>query len=381
MLRRLIPLGVVAALIASGSADAQIIPRPTPTATPQPTPSPTAPVVTPAPTPSPQRTEPPLFATPTPSLSPSPDPGGSEPGESPAPSVGPPTREVVGGFRVPVIPRSKARNTRGLVDSLMRASNVGVEPQELLIRGMGRFPVAGLATYSDDWWNPRYTPVFHLHEGLDIFADFGTPIISPDKGVVTRVTQGPVGGLGVWVRGSDATLYYFAHMQFVSAGIEPGAPVEVGTQLGGVGNTGNADGGTPHLHMQIHPRGGGPVPPKPYVDSWLDEAINNADGFVNALVDGTIERREVLRSEAARAAAIDAGSGRSGASPEYAALAAVLDPMAGAVSVVPTLAITPAEVSQSTGTLVKEFVRQRVDGAILVTVSISDGNLQGDGAV
>jgi len=36
--------------------------------------------------------------------------------------------------------------------------------------GFGRFPVGGPATFSDDWWTPRFTPTFHLHQGNDIFA-------------------------------------------------------------------------------------------------------------------------------------------------------------------------------------------------------------------
>jgi pimeloyl-ACP methyl ester carboxylesterase len=39
--------------------------------------------------------------------------------------------------------------------------------QQALIEGMGQFPVAGIAFWSDDWMNPRYVPVFHLHGDRD----------------------------------------------------------------------------------------------------------------------------------------------------------------------------------------------------------------------
>jgi murein DD-endopeptidase MepM/ murein hydrolase activator NlpD len=155
----------------------------------------------------------------------------------------------------------------------------GFSLEYLLTDGIGRFPVAGYAHYSDDWLAPRYTPSFHLHRGLDIFADFWTPVRAPDAGVVSRFSDSYPGGTSVRVRTYDGTVYYFGHLMARAEGLEVGQSVEVGTLLGYVGNTGNAEGGAPHLHFEIR-RDGVQIPPKPVVDAWLDEAELAADEWI-----------------------------------------------------------------------------------------------------
>lgn len=150
--------------------------------------------------------------------------------------------------------------------------------EQALVEGMGRFPVAGIASYSDDWHAPRYKPTFHRHEGLDIIADFGTPVRAPTAGVVTKLGDAYPGGISVTMRSHDAT-FWFGHLQSVAPGLVVGQSVEVGTVLGSVGNSGNAAGGVPHVHMEIE-REGVNVPPKPFVDGWLDEAETTAGDWV-----------------------------------------------------------------------------------------------------
>ena len=89
------------------------------------------------------------------------------------------------------------------------------------------------------------------HEGIDIFAKKGTPVIAPTDGVVTRVTTGKLGGKVVWMQDKKrGHSYYFAHLdqQLVS----PGKAVAKGDTLGTVGNTGNARYTPPHLHFGIY---------------------------------------------------------------------------------------------------------------------------------
>lgn len=161
------------------------------------------------------------------------------------------------------------RSSAALVDVLQKLSS-SLNGADTFAAGLGRFPVAGIARYSNDWMAPRYTPCFHLHQGTDIFAARGTPVRAPTNGVVS-FTEEAVGGKSVYVREANGTFYYLAHLDRF-ARIPAGSRVSQGQVVGFVGSTGNADGGAPHVHLQVHPRGGGPINPKPLLDRWLDEA-------------------------------------------------------------------------------------------------------------
>jgi murein DD-endopeptidase MepM/ murein hydrolase activator NlpD len=92
------------------------------------------------------------------------------------------------------------------------------------------------------------------HEGLDIFAPKGTPVVAPIDGYVNRVGTNNLGGKVVWMRDHDrGHSYYFAHLdeQLVQSGMR----VKQGDTLGLVGNTGNARTTPPHLHFGIYQRG------------------------------------------------------------------------------------------------------------------------------
>jgi murein DD-endopeptidase MepM/ murein hydrolase activator NlpD len=179
------------------------------------------------------------------------------------------------------VKRSRPNNTHGILAALQPLIDKGMNPAQVAIAGFGHFPVAGAANFTDDWLNPRFTPVFHLHEGTDIFAPTGTPVRSPVAGVV-RHSSGGAGGLAAYVRTKEGHDLYFAHLASYSA-VKPGDSVRVGDVLGFVGDTGNARGGAPHLHFEIHPRGKGPVNPKPYLDQWVAQAIASAPQVVAAL--------------------------------------------------------------------------------------------------
>ncbi|MGD8322498.1 MAG: M23 family metallopeptidase [Gemmatimonadota bacterium] len=127
------------------------------------------------------------------------------------------------------------------------------------------FPVQGkndraILSY---WGQPR-DGGRRRHEGVDIFARRGTPVLAPADGVVRRIQVTRLGGKVVWLRDPvrNASLY-FAHLD--SQAVEAGQRVKLGDVLGFVGNTGNARTTSPHLHFGIYRRGEGAVNPAPFL--------------------------------------------------------------------------------------------------------------------
>lgn len=262
----LTPAGRGAAQEAEGPSDA--------------TPTPIDAILSPPPTETPTVQSPPVPSAPPP---PTPEPPVSLP-PAPLPS---PAAEVTATpapapiHVVPRIARTPPRNTAKLVELLSPLTEWGPSIEDVLQEGMDRFPVKGQSYYSDDWLAARYNPTFHLHRGVDIFADFGTPVRAPTAGVVTRIASAGPGGNSVTILGGDDTTYYFAHLSSAAEGLEVGQSVELGTLLGYVGNTGNASGGLPHLHFEIRENGTA-IPPKPIIDGWLDQAELAAGDFIEA---------------------------------------------------------------------------------------------------
>ncbi|HEU5147161.1 MAG TPA: M23 family metallopeptidase [Chryseosolibacter sp.] len=92
------------------------------------------------------------------------------------------------------------------------------------------------------------------HEGVDIFAPKGTPVLAPTDGYISRVGLNRLGGKVVWMKDlKRGHSYYFAHLD--SQMVEPGMRVYQGHVLGLVGNTGNAKRTPPHLHFGIYQSG------------------------------------------------------------------------------------------------------------------------------
>lgn len=126
-------------------------------------------------------------------------------------------------------------------------------------------PIAGVNSFTDTWGAPRSGGRFH--QGVDMLAARGTPVVAIEAGSILRMRSGGIGGITVWIRGDSGDEFYYAHMDSWAPGLTVGQRVDPGTLIGAVGNSGNASGGVTHVHWEYHPGGGGAVNPTPLVRS------------------------------------------------------------------------------------------------------------------
>jgi hypothetical protein len=169
-------------------------------------------------------------------------------------------------------------STAELFQVLQKLQPSGIPIARSMLESAGPFPVGGLAYWTDDWHACR-DGCSRLHQGLDIFAEEGTPLVAAADGVVTQKMVGETAGMSIEIQDAQGTQYFYAHLSGWAEPINVGDSVRVGQVLGYVGHTGNAIYTPPHLHFEYQP-GGVPAPPKPQVDTWAALALQRAEAFV-----------------------------------------------------------------------------------------------------
>lgn len=117
-------------------------------------------------------------------------------------------------------------------------------------------PIGAPNGFIDSWGFPRSGG--RSHQGVDIFASYGTPIFAVADGVADTGSN-RLGGLTINLRSDAGDRYYYAHMSSIA--VADGTRVRAGEVIGATGTSGNAAGTPPHLHWQYHPGSGGPVNP------------------------------------------------------------------------------------------------------------------------
>lgn len=137
---------------------------------------------------------------------------------------------------------------------------VSARPSGVIASGEWICPVQGPRSFSNDYGQPRSGG--RSHQGIDILNPRGTPIVAPVGGNVKHHNSS-LGGLSFFLSGDDGNTYFGTHLQSFAAS----GRVSAGTVVGYNGDSGNARG-TPHLHFEIHPGGGGAVNPYPTLSKY-----------------------------------------------------------------------------------------------------------------
>ena len=115
-----------------------------------------------------------------------------------------------------------------------------------------QMPVEGVraARVADTFGAPRGSD--RRHEGVDIFAPRGTPVLAATDGLVVGIRDTGLGGRQVWLMGPGRQRHYYAHLDDWAELLSVGDLVRAGDPLGTVGDTGNARGTPPHLHYGVY---------------------------------------------------------------------------------------------------------------------------------
>lgn len=213
--------------------------------------------------------------------SPSPDPGSapsapgaatpSADGVAPAPATGSP---------LPTAPAAPATGATGgaapgyaTPGSIAAAPTLGLPRRDPgAVMGVAStqgyaFPVLGDGVgFSDDYGAPRAGTGWH--QGTDLFAPMGTPIVAVAAGTLSKVGVNNLGGNRLWLTDDAGNEFYYAHLSAYAPGVTDGVRVRAGQVIAFLGNTGQAITTPPHLHFEIHPGGGNSVNPYPYLVAW-----------------------------------------------------------------------------------------------------------------
>jgi hypothetical protein len=137
------------------------------------------------------------------------------------------------------------------------------------------FPVLGKFRYTDDYGDARPQG---RHEGIDIVAPRKALAIAAEAGRVKFYLTSARAGCMLYLYGQSGTTYLYVHLNndlgmtndnqgrcapggSFAPGLRTGMRVAAGEPIGFVGDSGDADGITPHLHFEVHPNDGPSINP------------------------------------------------------------------------------------------------------------------------
>jgi hypothetical protein len=169
------------------------------------------------------------------------------------------------------------------------------------------FPVVGKTTYVDDFGDPRGQG---RHMGNDLMAAKKTPVVAVEAGRVTKWTSSSRAGCMLYLYGRSGTTYLYIHLNndrtmrndnrggcrngiAYAPGLQSGQRVQAGQLVGYVGDSGDANGGMPHLHFELHKKGKRAVSPYKRLRAAKRLLFPRPPASVETLtarIDGTVVR-------------------------------------------------------------------------------------------
>lgn len=167
-----------------------------------------------------------------------------------------------------VVASHRHRQTSDLQEKIDALSDTAVYP--MLIPVLFGVEVGDLyQSYGDPRSGGR------LHEGEDIMAMKGTPVISPTDAVVKRTGWYEGAGNNVYTANPGGETFVYMHLDRIGEGVVEGAVLKKGSLIGYVGNTGNASSTAPHLHFEVHNSDGVPTSayPRLTVEATLQDKM------------------------------------------------------------------------------------------------------------
>jgi len=144
------------------------------------------------------------------------------------------------------------RRANSLAASFAEVSDTLSQHAERLSHIPSIMPTAGWL--SSAFSRSRFHPILHIarpHEGIDVSAPMGAPIVAPAAGTVTMVTVQTGYGNVLEIDHGDGIVTKYAHCSRIV--VRVGQRVKRGQVIANVGNTGLSTG--PHLHYEIHVNG------------------------------------------------------------------------------------------------------------------------------
>jgi murein DD-endopeptidase MepM/ murein hydrolase activator NlpD len=144
------------------------------------------------------------------------------------------------------------KRANSLAASFAEVSGTLAHNSERMARIPSIMPTAGWL--SSNFSLSRFHPILHYarpHEGIDVSAPMGAPIVAPAGGVVQRVTWETGYGNVLEIDHGDGIVTKYAHCSKIV--VRPGQKVRRGQIIANVGSTGLSTG--PHVHYEIHVNG------------------------------------------------------------------------------------------------------------------------------